>query len=146
MIESQKAVRRPVRSPPKQRSTLPSLLLAGAFIGFLWWRTRTKSRGGDSGKKLLPKKAQDTSRSSLPRNKGNNKNKQRHKDQRKEKNEKRASKREEQQEKPKQPDRSDPNDPNNRLIFNYSYFDSARRDHLVPAPKRVPGPPGSTEG
>ncbi len=24
----------------------------------------------------------------------------------------------------------DPNDPNNHLVFNYSYYDSGRRDHL----------------
>lgn len=32
--------------------------------------------------------------------------------------------------KPDDKSKQDPDDPNNHLVFNYSYYDSGRRDHL----------------
>lgn len=76
------------------------------------------------------KGSSQTSTSSLPRNKqstNNKKNMQR----RKEEKQRRAEKRDRATSKQvDEESHKDPDDPNNHLVFNYSYYDSARRDHL----------------
>ncbi|DBA67679.1 TPA: hypothetical protein ACH3X2_001271 [Trebouxia sp. C0005] len=116
------------------KASLPVLLVvAGAVTALLWWRKRgaSGSRGGKgAGLFLQAKGSSQTSTSSLPRNKqstNNKKNMQR----RKEEKQRRAEKRD--RANSKQVDEElhkDPDDPNNHLVFNYSYYDSARRDHL----------------
>lgn len=125
------------------KASLPVLLVvASAVTVLLWWRKRgasgSKGGKGDSSTSRSPfafpgKKAKgssQTSTSSLPRNKqstNNKKNMQR----RKEEKQRRAEKRDRATSKQvDEESHKDPDDPNNHLVFNYSYYDSARRDHL----------------
>ncbi|DBB14227.1 TPA: hypothetical protein ACH3X3_001176 [Trebouxia sp. C0006] len=49
---------------------------------------------------------------------------------RKEEKQRRAEKRDRASKQVDEETHKDPDDPNNHLVFSYSYYDSARRDHL----------------